>query len=72
MRDDAFPLGIGPSPAPRFRQTIVYPFPLAGGYLCQFLVPRDLTMTEADRICAFAHSLVAPASPQAGSQPEGT
>jgi|PlaIllAssembly_1097288.scaffolds.fasta_scaffold1856607_2 hypothetical protein len=36
------------------------PYPLRPDFLAQVVVPRDMTIVEAERLCAFVLALVMP------------
>lgn len=45
-------------------KSLCLPFPLRPGYEAQIVIPRDLTRSEADRLCVFVMSLAqAPSTP---------
>ena len=46
--------------------SLALPFPLRPGYMAQLIIPRDLTTADADRLCAFIRSLVAPHEQEQG------
>jgi hypothetical protein len=48
---------------------IVLVFPLRPDYVCQFVIPRDLTTGEARRIKALLESLVIPSAASIGETP---
>lgn len=51
--------------------SLCLPFPMREGkYLAQIVIPRDMTKAEAERLCAFIRSLIAP-SPQLPASPTG-
>jgi hypothetical protein len=37
--------------------SLCMPFPIRPGVLAQVIVPRDMTASEADRLCGFVQSL---------------
>ena len=48
------------------RQTLVYPYQMDGRYMAQLIIPRDMSVNEADRLCAFIRSLAV--TPNGGGQ----
>lgn len=49
-----------PQPKPMYLATeanLVMPFPLRPDYLAQIVIPRDMTKSEAQRLCAFIQTL---------------
>jgi hypothetical protein len=45
---------------PDLSASLCHQFPLRAKYTAQVVVPRDMTKQEADRLCAFVVSLIAP------------
>jgi hypothetical protein len=42
---------------PQPRRSLCYEFPV-GGFMVNLVLPRHLSQTEADRLCAFIQTLV--------------
>ncbi len=42
--------------------SLCFEYPLRPDYLAQLVLPRDMTKSEADRLCALIRSLVQPES----------
>lgn len=47
---------------PTTTQSLCFSYPLRGDFLAQLVVPRNLTATEAKRLCAFIETLPIPDS----------
>ncbi len=43
--------------APRPRESLVHDIPLGNGHLVRLVLPRDMTTTEADRLCGIIQAL---------------
>jgi len=39
-------------------QSLCYEYPLRPNYLVQLVLPRDLTVSEAARLCGFIRALI--------------
>lgn len=53
-------------------QSLVLPFPMRGGkYMAQIVIPRDMTVAEANRLCAFITSLCHADEPPVVAHPGG-
>lgn len=53
-------------------QTLALQFPMRGGaYIAQVVIPRDTTIAEAKRLCAFIMTLVNADEPPVVAHPGG-